>query len=205
MNPVEIRLDSTDDTARFGALLASLLLPGDVLLLSGELGAGKTTLVRAIAAEAGVDPRQVSSPTFTVLHEYTPPAGPVIVHADAYRLAGDDEAELDLLGWDHALAGGAIVLIEWGERIAELIDTEYATITIHHEGESQRLVLLDAPASWTRRDGWRPLLQTYPQTGDTPPGFPFASEREQYADLYRWFNESYRVSRPVDETDLDQS
>lgn len=203
MPGVRRQLDGTEETARFGASLARLLEAGDVLVLTGELGSGKTTLVRAIASSIGVDPTLVSSPTFTVLHEYTPAAGPVIVHADAYRLAGEDEAELDLLGWDEAVSGGAIVLIEWGERIADLLDREYATVELRHAGERVRDAIVEAPGAWADRQAWAELAEDHVGSAPHEAGSPFASERDQYADLYRWFSGAYRVSRPIEQADLD--
>lgn len=165
-----------------------------MVVLSGELGAGKTTLVRAIAAARGVDPRNVSSPTFTVLHEYAPDEGPVIVHADAYRLEGDDETELDLLGWDRVAGGGGVLLIEWGERIESLLEGEHARIVLGHDGPDSRLLTLEAPDAWGERAEWSAW-------SGARSGFPFASEREQWADLYRWFSGGYRISRPIEDPD----
>lgn len=196
MQGLNIHLANPDETDRFGGLLAGLLRPGDVLLLVGELGAGKTTLVRAVASAFGVDPGAVSSPTFTVMQEYTPlgAGGPVIVHADAYRLTGDDEAELELLGWDQT--GDAVVLVEWGDRIASLVGDGHATLTLDHESDTTRTGRLDVPDVWAARPGWAALVEAFG-------GFPFSSPREQWADLHRWFSGAYRVSRPIDQADLD--
>ncbi len=191
---LEFHLENTEGTARFGALLAGLLQPGDVVLLVGELGAGKTTLVRAVASSLGIEPAAVSSPTFTLMHEYVAPGGAVIVHADAYRLRGDDEAELELLGWDQT--GDAVVLVEWGDRIGSLIERPKATLELRHEGEQARSGRLEAPDSWADRRGWAPMVEAFG-------GFPFDSARAQWADLYRWFNGTYRLSRPMEEADLD--
>ncbi len=194
MPALDFHLADPDDTARLGGLIARLVRPGDVVLLVGELGAGKTTLVRAAASSLGVDPAAVSSPTFTLMHEYAPPGGPVIVHADAYRLSGDDQTELELLGWDQT--ADAVVFVEWGDRIAPLIDRPTAVLTLRHEDDHARSGRLEAPDTWADRPGWAPLAEAFG-------GFPFSSAREQWADLYRWFSESYRVSRPIDRADPD--
>lgn len=194
MATLHLDLGSLDDTGALAGALARVLRAGDVVLLSGELGAGKTTLVREIATAMGVPPVAVSSPTFTVVHEHHPPAGPFIVHADAYRLRGDDEEELLRLGWDRVLAGEAVALIEWGERIASLIDRPLARLTLAHAGPTQRSVTLDAPDDWTARPGWRALRAL--ATGSV-----FDSDRDQWADLHRWMSGAYRLSRPMDNAD----
>lgn len=96
----------------WGESLGRALTAGDVLLLSGDVGAGKTTLAQAIARGYGVA-EPVTSPTFTVVHEYETPRG-VLRHADLYRLRGPQE--LDVLGWDELVAGDAPMLVEWPER-----------------------------------------------------------------------------------------
>lgn len=157
------RLDNPDHTARLGGALAGLLRAGDVVLLTGELGAGKTTLVRAVALALGVDPRLVSSPTYTIVHEYPADGGLIVVHADAYRLEGQDRDELDLLGWDSAHDGPSITLIEWGERVAHLIDTPCAAVSLRHAGEHERDFTLDAPEAFALRVEW-PALASFLDT-----------------------------------------
>jgi len=100
-------------TRRAGARLAARLSPGDLVLLFGELGAGKTVFVRGLAEGLGADPAEVASPTFALVHEYGPPERPpVLLHADFYRLdAGRRGASLADLGLDER--GGAVVAIEW--------------------------------------------------------------------------------------------
>ena len=111
-------------TAVLGASLAQELVPGDIVLLEGDLGAGKTALARAIIRSlAGAPALEVPSPTFALVQPYDTPAGPVL-HADLYRLG--DPREVDELGLLDNPA--AIVLVEWAERAPELMDA--ATITI---------------------------------------------------------------------------
>ncbi len=99
---------------QWGEAVGRALRLGDVLLLSGDLGAGKTTLSQAICRGLGVT-EPVTSPTFTVVHEYVGAVGPVR-HLDLYRLRS--ARELDTLGWDEHVGGDAVVLVEWPERAA---------------------------------------------------------------------------------------
>jgi tRNA threonylcarbamoyladenosine biosynthesis protein TsaE len=104
---------SQDETERLAAALAPRLRAGDVLLLVGPLGAGKTAFVRGLARGLGVDPDDVSSPTFTLVHEYG--GGRLrLFHADLYRLAAGDTSEL---GLEEAGVRDGVLAIEWPERI----------------------------------------------------------------------------------------
>ena len=105
---------SEDDTRAAGRELAPRLSPGDVVLLSGDLGSGKTVFVRGLAEGLGADPDEVASPTFALVHEYGPDgAPPRLVHADLYRLAGGETASAPDLGLEEARAAGVVVAIEW--------------------------------------------------------------------------------------------
>ncbi len=113
-------------TERIGEAIGRVLRGGDILVLEGPLGAGKTRLVRGIAAGLGIDASEVSSPTFVLVQEYGPsPAGVTIAHADAYRLGGPES--LDTIGWDEFAGHGDVVtIIEWGSRIAAALPPETA-------------------------------------------------------------------------------
>jgi tRNA threonylcarbamoyladenosine biosynthesis protein TsaE len=102
--------------------------PPLVVTLAGELGAGKTTLVRAICRGYGV-PDEVTSPTFTLVHEYQAARSPVY-HLDLYRLKGPDE--LTNIGWDDIVSSESLVLIEWPERAGELLPTDHVPILLQH-------------------------------------------------------------------------
>lgn len=117
----EVPLATRRDTTRLGVELASKLSPGDLVLLSGDLGAGKTFLARAMARALGVPTEQaIASPTFALVQEYETPRG-VLLHCDLYRLLDDGgdrtktSAELRRLGLAERRAEGCILIVEWGE------------------------------------------------------------------------------------------
>ncbi|HXH25353.1 MAG TPA: tRNA (adenosine(37)-N6)-threonylcarbamoyltransferase complex ATPase subunit type 1 TsaE [Vicinamibacterales bacterium] len=108
---------SEEETAAVARELASSLEPGDVVLVSGQLGAGKTTFVRGLAAGLGIDPDEVSSPTFTLIHEYR--GGRLtLYHADLYRL---DRAATDDLGIEELGARDGVLAVEWPDRLAHAL------------------------------------------------------------------------------------
>lgn len=110
-------LQDLDATRRFAHKVVGHLPDGAVVILTGPLGAGKTTFVRAFVHAAG-GPEGVSSPTYTLMHEYPTARGPV-VHVDAYRL--EDAADAHSLGLDDAIDRAHFTLIEWGDRIASAL------------------------------------------------------------------------------------
>lgn len=126
---------SEADTIRFGQRLARALSAGDVVALQGQLGAGKTRLVQAIAAELGCDHAFVVSPTFTLIHEYDGQLP--LYHVDAYRLKDSDEF-LDL-GGGEMLNGEGVCLIEWADRIGDLLPPDHLRIDIEVTGEQSRV------------------------------------------------------------------
>jgi tRNA threonylcarbamoyladenosine biosynthesis protein TsaE len=109
---------SEGETAAVASELAATLKPGDVLLLSGNLGAGKTAFVRGLAAGLGIDPAEVSSPTFTLIHEYR--GGRLtLYHADLYRL---ERAATEDLGLEELGVRDGVLAIEWPDRLSHAID-----------------------------------------------------------------------------------
>lgn len=102
---------SEEETSAAGERLAASLRPGDLVLLYGDLGSGKTAFVRGLARGLGADPEEVSSPTFTLVQEY--PGRVTLFHVDLYRL---DEREADDLGLEELILGDGVVAIEWAER-----------------------------------------------------------------------------------------
>jgi tRNA threonylcarbamoyladenosine biosynthesis protein TsaE len=126
-----------EETRALGEALGERLRAGDVLCLSGQLGAGKTTLSQGIGQGLGVT-EPVTSPTFALVHEY---AGRVPVwHLDTYRVGGPDE--LIDLSWDDLLAGGGVVLVEWPERIADALPEERLDLELSHGGGDLREIRL---------------------------------------------------------------
>ncbi len=128
------------DTVEVGRKLAALLKPPQLLLLRGDLGTGKTTLVKGIAqALDAADPDEVTSPTFTLLHEYdgTLDGKPVkLFHLDVYRLEG--ERQLETLGLDELLTPDALVLVEWGDKFKSIRKRATGEIVITAEGGDAR-------------------------------------------------------------------
>ncbi len=144
--PIELTLADEAATMAFAAALAPLLRPGDVVTLSGLIGAGKTTFARAlIRTLAGNEALEVPSPTFTLVQPYDETRIPV-AHFDLYRLAAG--AELDELGFDDA-AGGGIALVEWPERAAGRFDGALS-ITLTPSGTG-RIATLAGGAKWGDR------------------------------------------------------
>jgi tRNA threonylcarbamoyladenosine biosynthesis protein TsaE len=126
---------SLEDTAAFAAELAATLRPGDVIALDGELGAGKTTFVRALIESLGGAANAVSSPTFMLLNIYTTPRMPVF-HLDAYRLGGADD--LEAIGFEELLERGGLVIVEWASRVDTLLPARRVAIAIETIGENAR-------------------------------------------------------------------
>jgi tRNA threonylcarbamoyladenosine biosynthesis protein TsaE len=120
--------------------LADRLFPGAVVALIGPLGAGKTTLVRAVAAGLGADPSGVASPTFALIHEY---AGRLpLYHFDAYRLP-DVDAFVDL-GSAEYFGGAGVCLVEWADRVAAALPVDHLRIDIELISRSRRRAILTA-------------------------------------------------------------
>lgn len=121
---------SEDETGALAAELARRLTPGAIVLLYGELGAGKTAFVRGLADGLGIEPDDVSSPTFTLVQEYRGGRLPLF-HVDLYRLA---TAEVDDLGLDDIGAADGVVAIEWAERLPRPRPGAIAVHITHGEG-----------------------------------------------------------------------
>jgi len=143
---LEYQSDSEERTVQLGSLLARALNAGDVVCIEGELGAGKTRLVRGIAIGLGMDPSCVSSPTYVIVNEYLHPAGGLaLTHMDAYRLTEDEADDLEtLLGWRSVDAERAIAAIEWASRIGHLLPEGAVRVSIQHAGPSVRTISIEA-------------------------------------------------------------
>jgi tRNA threonylcarbamoyladenosine biosynthesis protein TsaE len=131
---------SADETTELGRKLAADLKPGSIVLLRGDLGAGKTTLVKGIAEGfQAAEADRVTSPTFTLIHEYR---GSTITlyHIDLYRI--DTQRELDTLALDDLIDANSILLIEWGEKFERLRRERDVEIAIEHKGGDERLIVV---------------------------------------------------------------
>jgi tRNA threonylcarbamoyladenosine biosynthesis protein TsaE len=151
---IELSAASPEDTRAVGEVVGGLLEPGDAVALTGDLGAGKTTLAQGVARALGYE-GHVVSPTFTLVREYA--ARLRVYHVDVYRLERVQDV-LDL-GLDEMLAEGGVVLVEWGDAVEGLLPEDHLSIelTVPGETEERRLVLTALGASWAAR--WDHLRQ----------------------------------------------
>jgi tRNA threonylcarbamoyladenosine biosynthesis protein TsaE len=134
----EITTQSAEETVAFGRTLVELLSPPKLVLLRGDLGAGKTTLVKGIAAGfEAADEEDVTSPTFTLVHEYRGPRAN-LYHIDLYRV--DTQRELETLGLDDLRSDGSVLLIEWGEKFPRLLRERDVEISLERDGENARKI-----------------------------------------------------------------
>jgi tRNA threonylcarbamoyladenosine biosynthesis protein TsaE len=131
---------SADETTELGRKISADLKPGTIVLLRGDLGAGKTTLVKGIAEgfQAALAD-DVTSPTFTLIHEYRGPHV-TLYHIDLYRV--DTQRELETLGLDDLMGPNSILLIEWGEKFDRFVRERDVEIAIEHAGGDNRKVVL---------------------------------------------------------------
>ncbi|MCA9294055.1 MAG: tRNA (adenosine(37)-N6)-threonylcarbamoyltransferase complex ATPase subunit type 1 TsaE [Phycisphaerales bacterium] len=143
-----VTTQSETETIALAAAIAQQLRAGDVIALEGDLGAGKTRFVQGLAQGLGHDPARVNSPTYVVMHEYEAPGAITLIHVDAYRLDGDDDAALGI-GWDQVLQGDAIVAIEWPARIANMLPEGAFRVEIEHIGAHARRLSIACPAGRT--------------------------------------------------------
>jgi len=136
----EVTTHSAEETIAFGRTLAEVLVPPKLALLRGDLGAGKTTLVKGIAAafEAAAE-EDVTSPTFTLVHEYRGPRAK-LYHIDLYRV--DTQRELDTLALDDLRSDDSILLIEWGEKFPQFVRERDVEVVLERAGENERRIVV---------------------------------------------------------------
>lgn len=146
---VELETRSPEETRRVALALTPILLPGDVLALSGDLGAGKTTFVQGLAAGLKI-PDRVTSPSFILMREYFGGRYP-LMHLDIYRL--EQMQEVIDLGYEEFLDPGHIIAVEWGDRIEPLLPPDHLMIGLHYTGDDVRrhLTLSARGAAWRGR------------------------------------------------------
>jgi tRNA threonylcarbamoyladenosine biosynthesis protein TsaE len=129
---------AAEETTGLGRQLAAELKPGSIILLRGDLGAGKTTLVKGIAEGFNAaEAEAVTSPTFTLIHEYRGPEV-TLYHIDLYRI--DTQRELDTLALDDLMEPNTILLIEWGEKFDRFRKERDVEIAIEHKGADDRVI-----------------------------------------------------------------
>jgi tRNA threonylcarbamoyladenosine biosynthesis protein TsaE len=130
-----------EDTLTIGRALGEILVPGDVVALMGELGAGKTIFCKGVGEALGISPARIVSPSFTIITEH--PGRVVLCHVDVYRLASEAEA-LDI-GLDEILCGDRVCVVEWAEKIRFLLPNECIRVTFLISGGDRRILSVDAP------------------------------------------------------------
>lgn len=134
--PVETH--TAQETHEVGRALAQRLSVGDIVALYGDLGAGKTVFVRGLCAGLGLDPAEVTSPTFTIVHEYHDARLPVY-HFDAYRIERIEE--FYGLGYEEYFFGNGVTIVEWADRVESLIPDHTIRIRIEHGGGNKRHIV----------------------------------------------------------------
>ncbi|WP_415922453.1 tRNA (adenosine(37)-N6)-threonylcarbamoyltransferase complex ATPase subunit type 1 TsaE [Tateyamaria sp. SN6-1] len=145
-SPITLNLPDADATAALGRSLAAHLVPGDILLLEGDVGAGKTHLARALIQSILIEAEDVPSPTFTLVQVYDTTRGP-LWHADLYRLS--DSSEVEELGLTEAFAT-AICLVEWPDRLADT-PAGALRLCIHPSGAGRSVELSWQSERWATR------------------------------------------------------
>ena len=157
---IELRTETPEQTREVGDVLATFLRPRDTVILTGDLGAGKTTLVQGIGRGLGVE-EHVASPTFTLVREY---AGRLdVAHVDVYRLERIQDV-VDL-GLDELGGPDRVLLVEWGDAVEELLpdDRLLVELTTDGVGETRRITIVPQGRSWAAR--WEGLEQALAAAG----------------------------------------
>lgn len=145
---MEIISNSPLETEELGAQLGSLLFPGAVVALLGGLGTGKTCFVRGLVSSvAPQSSHLVASPTFAIMNSYS--GNTPVYHFDFYRLAGDND--IAELGFDEYFQGDGICVIEWSERLSDLLPDDYVTVEFEYSGEHKRSITMTARGSISSR------------------------------------------------------
>jgi len=138
----EVTTKSAEETIALGRELASMLAPPKLVVLRGDLGAGKTTLVKGIAEGFhAASEGDVTSPTFTLIHEYRGPSASVY-HIDLYRV--DSQRELETLGMDDLMSENSVLLIEWGEKFPQFQHERDVEIALERVSENQRKIIVSS-------------------------------------------------------------
>jgi len=193
----EVRSLSEHQTEAIGATLGRFLVGGELLALRGELGAGKTSLVRGVAAGLGIEASAITSPTFVICRQHHGRRLD-LAHIDAWRLGGEDD--LESIGWEELRHRSDLVIaVEWSERIQPALPEDRLEVTLEHLSPTERRIVLRGPAETV--SAWRRLLQAercracgHPVVTGSPTA-PFCSRRCQLADLGAWFSGEGGIGR----------
>lgn len=206
---------SEEDTRRLAECMAAGLdgLQGSIVIaIDGELGAGKTRFVRGLAAGLGVDLAAIASPTFVLKVEHRGAFGVTLAHLDAWRIRGADE--LDSIGWEELLRRPqCVVAVEWAGRIAAALPNGRIDVHIEHGPDDEREITVDDRRDEDAAERMTRALSLYepsvtrsrrrcPTCGSEVAAdaatFPFCTPRCRMADLGRWFNGTFTISRPAE-------
>jgi len=136
---IKIISHSEQETLGLAKKIVGFFRPGDVIILSGPLGSGKTVFARGLAIALGIDENKVNSPSFTIVNEYQ--ATVPLYHFDLYRLG--DASELNEIGWYEYLNRDGLVVVEWGEKAEEYLPAQYYQIQFRRLNESEREILIE--------------------------------------------------------------
>ena len=140
--------DSREQTLEMGRLIGEILERGDVVALIGELGSGKTCLTQGLAKGLGVEENvPVVSPTFTLINEY--PGKIPLIHLDVYRLSGP--RDLEDMGYEEYFEGGGIIVIEWAEKIRDILPAKTLFVSMRYIDENTREMILEGPGDKIRK------------------------------------------------------
>jgi len=140
--------DSREQTLEMGRLIGAILERGDIVALIGELGSGKTCLTQGMAKGLGVEENvPVVSPTFTLINEY--PGKIPLIHLDVYRLSGP--RDLEDMGYEEYFEGGGIIVIEWAEKIRDILPAKTLFISMRYIDENTREMILEGPGEKIRK------------------------------------------------------
>jgi len=137
---LQVTSHSPEETAALAERIAERLTGGEVIALSGDLGAGKTRFTKGIASGLGIDPNDVTSPTFVLINEYDGRLH--VYHFDTYRL--DDSDALEALGCQEMFAGNGVCVLEWADRVEDCLPDDRLDVRIEHAGETERRLALRA-------------------------------------------------------------
>lgn len=167
---IDLVLSSPAQTDAIGRAIGRILNGGDVLALVGELGAGKTSVIRGIAAGLGVSPGEVSSPTFVLAHEYQ--GRLPLFHLDLYRLA--EESDVEERGLSSYFSVGGVTAVEWADRFPSLLPPDHLRIHLEYRARGGRLVHLSATGPRSATLLWqigqmRVVRSRRPSTTSLPP------------------------------------